>query len=184
MRTFLVQFALGYVAMAWLLSTAAHLARPRNFAELIRRHGILPAALGTPAAQTLLALEIALGGGALFLLASPWHREWIVAVLASSALVGAGLTLYVWRLLSTASTETPCGCSPFASRLTSASYFPAAGLLGVALCGWAAAANGAPLPDLASRAVAVLIPASWGSMLALGIAMVPATVPGRLGAKA
>ncbi len=178
LTSFLVPFALAYLATALLPSGVLHLGRLRHFGRLLYVHRIVPPVLIGPVAVLVGTLEA--GAGLMSLLALIGVRLPLAlsALLGGATLLGTGFFLYLILLfLRHPGREVSCGCSPGSGRLTVASLLPALGLIGVGWMGWAAIGASGPLGAQPAAPSWMILAALWGATLAPLMAMVPAALP-------
>ena len=178
MLDFMLHFAVAYAAATLLSSGLAHAARFRDFAALIRAHGLLPAPAAV-AAAAVVAFEATAGIVAAGSLVGWWEPRTAATAwaLGSCVAAGCGFWLYVRRLLSSPVKIDACGCSPVSSPLTPASLAPSATLVAVSLVGLLALA--VPPGPLAPGPV--VLAGLWGVTVAALLVLFPASAPASRG---
>jgi len=170
-QNFLLLFALAYVAALFLASAAGHIVRFRNFRLLIREHGIVPRASSGLFAAAVCGFELLAGAAALLSLGQLVGQGIRIYVLAGAALAGAAFQFYVRQLLRRAGGATSCGCSPLSAPLTRASLVPSIGVVGISVCGLAAAGALDRSPGWLPA-----LPCLWGLVFAGMTVLYPAAV--------
>ena len=112
------------------VSGLAHACRVNSLQDLLREHALLaPAACG-PIAVALTAVELGLGAGALWVLAT---GRWGLVLAPATVALSLAFVGYVVALLRRGPSDTSCGCTPLASPLTEASLVPPLTLLAAGL---------------------------------------------------
>ena len=177
MLTFLGCFSMAYIATTLGVTGLQHLAHHGAFREILRQHGLLPAALVTPTAVLVTALELLLPAGAVIALAADAATTPAAYITGGSAgLLGLAFLLYILRLLGSPAHALACGCSPFAGETSRLSLLPGAGLALAALLGLAGVAGGgAASLRYATGAFGdiALLAAGYGTILAVLVICTP-----------
>lgn len=172
--TFIYYLALAYLAAALIGGGIHHAARLTSFGDIVRSHRIIPARVAMPLTVVVTVFELAAGSVALVVL----FREEIAprASLLFSICTAIGLVfaLYVRQLLRSPAGISSCGCSSFASPLTTASIVPALALVLVSLSGLVTTALG--FRNTLNSGFVVVLPLVWGVTLATIINLVPASM--------
>jgi hypothetical protein len=174
MLPFVFRCGLAFVAALLTATGGSHLVRLPDLARLLRHHRLLPPAAALPAALAVTAVELATAATAAGALVA---GSWRLAAAASAAAVisGGGFVAYLRQLVRRSGRGGSCGCTPFDSPLTPASFAPAAGLVAAGALGLALSPAGS-LDPTAGPAWSML-PVVWGLSLAGLVALLPATAP-------
>jgi hypothetical protein len=177
MGTFFFSFAMSFAAALLLITGVGHAVRPRQFVQVIRRHGLFKSLRVAPMiAMTVCGFELLAGVAAALLVFRDATFAERATVLLATACGGLAFYVYLRWLISQSTGTIPCGCSPLQAPLTRASLAPSLGLIGVSVIGVGAAALIALNGSSSADGVKTAIPALWGVTFSGLTIMYPALV--------
>ena len=177
MGTFFSSFAMSYAAALLLTTGVGHAVRPRQFVQIIGRHGLFTSyPVACLIAMTVCGFELLTGSAAALLVFRVATFAERAALLLATTCAGYAFYAYLRWLLSKSIGETSCGCSPLQAPLTRASLAPSLGLITVSVVGVGASALVALNGNTLAGPVQTALPALWGVTFSSLTVIYPALV--------